>query len=216
MVTPAPAPAAILWYIADPMCSWCWGFSPVIEAIRDEYADRLEIALILGGLRPGTSEAVTPEFRTEILEHWRHVHDATGQPFQFDGAMPEGFVYDTEPPSRAVIAVSEIDPEATFAMFRAVQQAFYAEQRDVTLGNVLGQLAADLRIEATAFAECFDSNTVRDKTQAHFQLARQMGVRGFPTVLLQKAEAYRLLTYGYRPLDDLRPDIDRWLADLPE
>jgi len=42
----------ILWYFADPMCSWCWGFSPVIETLRDEYRERMKTALVLGGLRP--------------------------------------------------------------------------------------------------------------------------------------------------------------------
>ena len=27
----------ILWYFADPMCSWCWGFSPVISEIKKSY-----------------------------------------------------------------------------------------------------------------------------------------------------------------------------------
>ncbi len=26
-----------LVYVADPMCSWCWGFSPVIDAIRERF-----------------------------------------------------------------------------------------------------------------------------------------------------------------------------------
>ncbi|MDH5427723.1 MAG: DsbA family protein, partial [Nitrospirota bacterium] len=26
-----------LIYVADPMCSWCWGFSPVLEEIRRLY-----------------------------------------------------------------------------------------------------------------------------------------------------------------------------------
>ncbi|MBI3570502.1 MAG: DsbA family protein, partial [Gammaproteobacteria bacterium] len=107
----------VLWYFADPMCSWCWGFTPAISAIKESYSDRLKIALMLGGLRPGTTEPVTPKFREETLHHWRDVQRMTGQPFAFEDAMPEGFVYDTEPASRAVIAVAGIDPEATFPYF---------------------------------------------------------------------------------------------------
>ena len=85
----------ILWYFADPMCSWCWGFSPVVEALREEYRPRLKIALVMGGLRPGTTEAISASSRDDILHHWRQVHERSGQPFHFEGAMPEGFVYDT-------------------------------------------------------------------------------------------------------------------------
>ena len=99
-------PSRILWYFADPMCSWCWGFAPVISAIKEAYADRLKGALVLCGLRPGTTEPMTAALREEILHHWHEVHRRTGQPFIFDDAMPAGFVYDTEPPSRAVVAVA--------------------------------------------------------------------------------------------------------------
>lgn len=107
-----------LWYVADPMCSWCWGFSPVIEAIRREYGSRFEVELLLGGLRPGTQHPMPSAQREQILHHWRAVQQQTAQPFRFEGAMPEGFVYDTEPASRAVIAVSLINREAIFSFSR--------------------------------------------------------------------------------------------------
>ena len=97
-------PSRTLWYFADPMCSWCWGFSPVISVIKDVYADRLKVALLLGGLRPGTTEPMTAALREEILHHWQAVQRRTGQPFLFENAMPAGCVYDTEPPSRAEVA----------------------------------------------------------------------------------------------------------------
>lgn len=77
-----------LWYLADPMCSWCWGFAPVIDMIRDDYSDQLSTELLLGGLRPGTKLPMEPSQREEILNHWHAVHRKTGQLFLFEGAMP--------------------------------------------------------------------------------------------------------------------------------
>ena len=127
-----------LLYIADPMCSWCWGFSPVIEKIRDEYSDRLKLELLMGGLRPGTKNPMPPAQRQEILHHWEAVNRMTGQPFRFEGALPEGFIYDTEPASRGAVAASVINAESVFPFFKAVQSAFYAEQQNVTSAVVLG------------------------------------------------------------------------------
>jgi putative protein-disulfide isomerase len=205
-------PQRILWYFADPMCSWCWGFAPVMSSIRDAYADRVKIALMLGGLRPGTTEPMTPKGREEILQHWRDVHRMTGQPFAFEGALPGGFVYDTEPPSRAVIAVGEINAGAVFPYFKSVQEAFYAHRRNVVQADTLVALAQDHNIESTAFLDRFNSDDIRKKTQTHFQIARQSGVRGFPTVVLQDGTTGTLLTHGYRPFAELQPAIDRWLA----
>lgn len=201
-----------LWYFADPMCSWCWGFSPVIEAIRQAYRERAKLALVLGGLRPGTREAMSPSQREEILHHWHAVHERTGQPFAFDGALPGGFVYDTEPASRAVVAVSTLRPDHTFDMFRSVQQAFYVGQQDVTRDEVLAALAARQGIDARHFLDALHSESVRQTTLAHFRQARDWGVRGFPTLILQTESAYRLLTSGWQSFAELEPTIERALA----
>jgi len=202
----------VLWYFADPMCSWCWGFAPVMTAIKETYSDRFRIASVLGGLRPGTNEPVTSQFRDEVLHHWRDVQRMTGQPFAFEGAMPDGFVYDTEPASRAVITVSEFDPETTFPYFKSVQAAFYAQRQDITQAHTLATLAEPYDVKPQQFLERFNSEEARTRTLKHFEVTWQSGVRGFPTAVLQNESGHRLLTNGYRPFEELRPQIEAWLA----
>ncbi len=202
----------LLWYFADPMCSWCWGFTPVIEAVREACRPRLKIALVLGGLRSDTAPQ-TPAQRDEILHHWRAVHARSGQPFRFEGAMPEGFVYDTEPPSRAVLAAGSLDAEQTFPMYKAIQSAFYAEGRDVTQTGILVDLATGLRLGRDAFLQAFESEAMRSKTQSHFQQARQVGVRGFPTLILQQGDKLHLITHGWQPLAEIRAALDARLDE---
>jgi putative protein-disulfide isomerase len=201
----------ILWYFADPMCSWCWGFSPVIETLRDDYRERMKIALVLGGLRPGTSTPMTAAGREEILHHWHQVHERTGQPFRFESALPDGFVYDTEPASRAVVTVGRLDPAQIFPMFKAIQTAFYAAGRDVTQPAVLAELAAGLDVDGAAFLQAFDSDDARAKTQAHFRQARQAGVHGFPTLILQQDAQLQPVSNGCQPLETVREAIERCL-----
>ena len=126
--------------------------------------------------------------------------------------MPEGFIYDTEPPSRAVIAVADINPEAIFPYFKSVQEAFYARGQNVVQADTLVALAQHHNIEPATFLDRFDSEDIREKTRTHFQVARQSGVRGFPTVVLQDGTTGTLLTNGYRPFEELQPTIDQWLA----
>lgn len=202
----------ILWYFADPMCSWCWGFSPVIEALREAYHDRMKIALVLGGLRPGETTPMTTTMREDILHHWHTVHFRTGQPFHFEHALPDGFVYDTEPACRAVIAVGGVDPTHIFPLFKAIQTAFYAEGRDVTRPGILAEVAARLGIDAATFLRAFDSDEARAKTQAHFRQARQAGVSGFPTLILQQGEQLHPISNGCLPLDTVREAIERHLS----
>ncbi|MDQ3185826.1 MAG: DsbA family protein [Pseudomonadota bacterium] len=200
-----------LWYIADPMCSWCWGFMPVIETIRHEYGGRLKVELLLGGLRPGTKDPMPSTQREEILRHWRTVQRMTGQPFRLEGAMPEGFIYDTEPASRGVVAVSIINSKVIFPFFKAVQSAFYIEQQDVTSAVTLMQLAASVGLDAQRFLGVFESDTAKKRTLDHFNKARQWGVQGFPAVVMQNASDYIPLATGYRSFKELRPQLDEWL-----
>jgi putative protein-disulfide isomerase len=203
--------APILWYFADPMCSWCWGFSPVIEALRDGYRDRVRLALVLGGLRHETAP-MTAAQRDEILHHWHAVQQRTGQPFRFDDALPPGFVYDTEPACRAVATVGGLAPALTFPMFRAIQSAFYAEGRDVTRPGVLADLATGIGVDAAAFQRDFASDAARARTQAHFLQARRAGINGFPALILQRDAQLTPISRGCQPLDAVRAALDAALS----
>lgn len=202
---------ATLFYFADPMCSWCWGFSPVIEAMVQAFPT-LPVSLIMGGLRAGNASPTTPAFRDEILHHWHEVHARTGQSFSFDQALPDGFIYDTEPACRAVVTLIGLNRPAALAYFRLVQKAFYAEHADVTGIDTLSRLATNFGIDTDDFRQHFESEAVRAKTRRHFAFAQQVGVRGFPTVVLGDDRGYRLLTRGYQPFDVLRPLVEEWMA----
>jgi putative protein-disulfide isomerase len=152
--------------------------------------------------------------RGEILQHWYAVQRRTGQPFRFDAALPLGFVYDTEPACRAVVSMISLERRAAFAYFRALQRAFYAEQQDITRGDVLAGIAREFAIEEDSFRVRWGSDEMRARTRRHFAFAREVGVRGFPTIILGDQRGYRLLTHGYQPFDALRREIEDWLTGV--
>jgi len=201
----------ILWYFADPMCSWCWGFSPVITQIKETYSDQLQIALNLGGLRPGTTEAITEETRNEILHHWHEVHKLSNQEFTFDNAMPNGFIYDTEPASRALVAFGKLDTENTLALFHDIQYAFYVEQRDVTQHEILSDLISKYKIDKSKFIAEFESEETKKQTQQHFKNSSQAGVMGFPTLVFQHDKNHQFLSRGYATYDKIKQQINSLL-----
>lgn len=201
----------ILWYIADPMCSWCWGFMPVMERIHDTYRGRLRLEIVVGGLRPGTKEPMPAGQRDEILHHWHTVHRTTGQPFRFEGALREGFIYDTEPACRAIVAAGMVDRDTAFALFGAIQSAFYAGQHDVTDPAVLTDLAVEVELDAARFRQLFTSDEVKIKTTEQFGQAQRWGVRGFPTVIGQSRKNDTLLTAGYCSFEIFQSRLDAWL-----
>ena len=203
-------------YIADPMCSWCWGFSPVITALRSKYADTLEFRLIVGGLRVGTPDPLPEHFKKEVLHHWHQVHDLTGQPFCFDFNLPEGFRYDTEPACRATVTVRTLKPESGFEYFEALHEAFYVDNRDLTNSEILAELAEPFGVDREAFLETFSEKETKRATFEDFGTSYGYGVQGFPTAILNDTRGPALLTIGYQHLEHLVPSVEKWLAQGAE
>ena len=42
-----------LLHVANPMCSWCWGFASVIAGVAERHADAARVTLALGSLGRG-------------------------------------------------------------------------------------------------------------------------------------------------------------------
>lgn len=206
-------PRPLLLYCADPMCSWCWGFSPVLAQLAARYREQLTVVPLMGGLRAGNTVPIDTRLREEILQHWRAVHASSRQPFAFDGALPDGFVYDTEPPCRALVTVQDLAPDESLRFLHRLQQAFYVEQQPISRSEVLARLAVGASVDRAMFGAHFRSEAMRMRTRGHFRLTRALGVRGFPTVWMVDAQRVQLLTRGYRPLEQLTPLVDAWLGD---
>jgi len=209
-----PGPGKHLVFFGDPMCSWCWGFAPVLERVHEYLHERVgsaELHVVMGGLRPGTREPWDDKLRDYIADHWRHVQNATGQPFDFTRFDDETFIYDTEPACRAVVAARALAPERTLAVYHAVQRAFHAEGGDVTDAGVLADIAHSQGLDRDAFAALFAGAEAADLLAFDFRRTRAFGVTGFPTLLCAEDGQYGYLALGYRPFDALAPLLEEWL-----
>lgn len=199
-------------YVGDPMCSWCYGFAPVLDRLARAHARDFDLIVVVGGLRPGTVEPMDARMREFLEHHWDEVARRSGQPFCKDLLARPDFVYDTEPACRAVVTARMLAPEKTFAFFSAVQHAFYADNRDTGQLQTYLDLCGGLGIDARAFGEVFEGEEAYRLTQEDFQLTQDMGVRGFPTVLSEREERYGLLANGYVAAEELEAALERFCS----
>jgi putative protein-disulfide isomerase len=198
-----------LIYFADPMCSWCYGFGPALEAFLARQPG-LRLDVVMGGLRAGHREPMTPAFRDMIAGHWDLVRKESGRPFTSAALERPGFVYDTEPACRAVVTVRTLAPEKALAYFHRVQSAFYAEGHDVTAPAVLAELAEGEGLDRAAFLAAFASDKARAETELDFSTAHEMGVTGFPTIAVgYPSKQFFLLASGFTPGDVLDERLAR-------
>ena len=211
-----------LIYVADPMCSWCYGFGPELDALLDALPDaRLDI--VLGGLRAGNTEPLDVARKAAILTHWQHVEQASGLPFSRAGMERPGFIYDTEPACRAVVAArllgTDLDLPWRIALdvFHAIQHAFYAEGRDVTDLQVLAQIAvaaladagglAGQPIGSASFLDLLRTDSTIAQTRQDFSQVQRWGIQGFPALLIEHRAALHLISSGYAKTAVLRERI---------
>ncbi len=201
-----------LLYFADPMCSWCWGFAPVMEKIRDRAKGAATLQIFVGGLRPFTDHVMSDKDKSYVRNHWDHVAEASGQPFDYAFFDRDGFTYDTEPACRAVVAVRRIDPELAPRMLDRLHKAFYAENQDTTDPDVLADLAHEIGVARGDFQIAFEDDATKQETLADFDYAQRSQITGFPT-LVGVAEGSQpvALTIGFRPWERIEPAIDAWL-----
>lgn len=200
-------------YFADPMCSWCYGFGPVVAQMVTRFEGRLGLRVVMGGLRSGNTQPMRDKDTEYIRGAWKQVHEASGRPFNpafFDRAS---FTYDTEPGCRAVVAMRRLASQNTLPFLDRVSAAFYAGNRDVTDEAVLADIGAEAGLDREAFLVELTSVATRNETAQDFLTAKQSGVEGFPLLAAgSEGGGYALVTHGFRPIDGLAEAVEAWLA----
>ena len=190
------------------MCSWCWGISEVIEQLRNRYQSQMRFKLVLGGLRPGETEPLNDNQVAFLDNRWREVAAATGQPFNHSILQNRSFVYDTEPPSRAVRTADALQPGIAFPFFQAIQEAFYVHNKDTNNWQTYVDLCPQFGIQTSEFLPMYLSGGMFAATQEDFRLAVRLGVTSFPSVLMRIGKEYDQISMGYASFQDLCHEID--------
>jgi len=199
-------------YVGDPMCSWCWGFSPVLQKIVAQYGEAAPMRLVVGGLHAFDTDPMNDEYKARIKHHWEQVAEATGQPFNYAFFDRDGFVLDTEPACRASVVVRNLKPEALLSFYERIHKGYYVEDTDTTKLETFIEYAAKEGIDTAAFTEAFESDVAKQETIGDFTWCQQSGVTGFPTVVLREDDTLAALSVGYQPFDALQPILDAWVS----
>jgi putative protein-disulfide isomerase len=205
--------------VADPMCSWCYGFGKEMSALQQRHP-QMSLEIILGGLLAGNTDLLDEAGKRFRLTHWAKVEQASGLPFNREGLMARtNFVYDTEPVCRAVVTARILAPTADLlTIFRAFQHAFYVDALDTTNGVVLAKVGAEalgnagLLVTSEEFLTVWLKKSTIEAAAADFAKARAMGVTSFPTLLLDQGGTMRRVGAGYASVESLEQDLSALLA----
>ncbi|NOR51228.1 MAG: DsbA family protein, partial [Gammaproteobacteria bacterium] len=74
-----------LYYIHDPMCSWCYAFREGWQKITKHFAGQLQPVRLLGGLAADSDQPMDEATRKMVQSSWRRIEQSvTGIQFNFD------------------------------------------------------------------------------------------------------------------------------------
>jgi len=184
-----------LYYIHDPMCSWCWGFRKVRDEVFDALKEQVKIEYVLGGLAPDSKTIMPTEMQLSIRSNWQRIQqEITGTEFNYDfwtKCQPRRSTY---PACRAIIAagmqpLASKQEQSEKEMLLAIQQAYYLYAENPSELTILCKLAENIGLDAEQFLADIQSEACQQKLVQQLEFCRKMGVYSFPSLLIKRPEA---------------------------
>ena len=208
-----------VYYCYDAYCGWCYGFSPVITRIAEEYKDSVAFDVLSGGMILTEQPRHFGPMARYIQTAYKRVEELTGVKFGDDFLWhvfhPEetDWYPDSTKPAIALCVFKDYYPDKAVSAAADLQYALNYEGRDLTDDEAYRQLLHKYNIPEADFYAKLKSEAYKEKAHDEFALVKQLQVNGFPAVLLQLADAkFYLLAHGYTDYDTLKERMDKALT----
>lgn len=208
------------YYCYDAYCGWCYGFSPVIKKIYEEYKDRLPFEVLSGGMVISEDPKPISVTAGYILNAYKTVEDLTGIKFGEDYLWhiknPElsDWFPNSEKPAIALCIFKEFYEERQVEFAADLQYALHYEGRDLCDDEAYRHLLEKYSIQPETFYAKLKSEEYKEKAYYEFALCKQLQVTGYPQVLIQTGETnFYLMAKGYTTYEDLKERIENILKE---
>ena len=209
-----------LIYCYDAYCGWCYGFSPVMKSIAEEYADKFYIEVLSGGMIIGEQVRPISFIASYIKTAYKRVEELTGIKFGEDFLWhinhPEDSDWhmNSEKPAIALCIFKEYFPDRQVEFATDLQYALNYEGRDLDDDEAYRHLMKKYSIQPEAFYAKLKNGDYKDQAHYEFALCKHLQVEGFPQVFIQLSESkFHLVDKGYSNFDDFKERIDKVLTE---
>ncbi|MES2430386.1 MAG: DsbA family protein [Bacteroidota bacterium] len=210
----------ILIYCYDAYCGWCYGFSPVMLKIAEDYKDVLDIEVLSGGMMLGENKMPIEKIGPFIQSAHKRVEELTGIKFGDDflwhvnNPDKSDWVMNSEKPAIALCIFKEIFPDNQLAFASDLQYALNFEGRDLDDDEAYRHLLEKYKIGAETFYSKLKNEEYKEKAYYEFALCKQLQADAFPQVLLQISDTkFYLVAKGFTSYDDIHLRIENILKE---
>lgn len=202
---------ATLYYIHDPMCSWCWAFRPALNQLIQSLPQSVQVKKLLGGLAPDTDEPMPQAMRQRLEETWKRIEQSVpGTRFNFDFWKSNTPRRATYPACRAMIAADEQGKGE--AMLEAIQNAYYKQARNPSDNTTLIELAGEIGLDEKAFSHALSAPGTQAKLEQEIAASEALGVDSYPSLVLEIGASRWPVSIDYTRAEEMLDTIE-WLIE---
>lgn len=196
-VQPNSKPIKVI-YFTDPICSSCWGIEPQLRKLKLEYGSNLEIEYRMGGLLPDWSyNSGGISKPSDVAHHWDEVSAFYDMPIDGDVWL-EDPLDSSYPPSIAFKAAQLQDNEKAILFLREVREMVFLKKKNIARWEYIATAAGNVGLDVERLKVDFE-----DQAKARFEedlkVARDYGVRGFPTMFFEGSDGEKEVVKGTKP-----------------
>lgn len=213
----APKKTIDLYYVTDPICSHCWALEPVLRKFVHQYGHYFNMHTLMGGLLEKWGDGPVDPANgisgpSDVAGHWREVGEHSRMPIDgtvwYDNPITSSFI-----PSRVYKVIQKNHPELANTFLRRAREELFAFNKNIAQDDVLVGIINQVGLDGEAIVN--QSKLPEADTALHedFQLVRQLGVRGFPTIVMMNEEQKGVRIVGARALQDYENALQRLLPD---
>lgn len=203
----------VLYYIHDPMCSWCWAMAPVLRKLIRKIPEEIVFQKLLGGLAPDTDEPMSDDLKEMVQSSWRRIlQHVPGTELNFDFWTTCAPRRSTYAACRAVIAARMQGDAHADTMNTAIQRAYYTQARNPSDKSTLTELAEEIGLDVERFRAALQSDDVHRQLAAEIAQARDMDVESFPALVFKDRRGIRPIPIDYTDASPMLAAIESALA----
>ena len=185
-------------YFTDPICSSCWGIEPQLKRLKLEYGEYIHIEYFMGGLLPDWSYNNGGISKpSDVAHHWDEVSKYYEMPIDGDLWL-EDPLNSSYPPSIAFKAAQMQDEAKALLFIRKIREMVFLEKKNITKWEHLSNAALLCGLDTMKLKFDYE-NKAKENFQNDLTLSKNLGIRGFPTLIFVDDSNTQVKVYGVKP-----------------
>jgi putative protein-disulfide isomerase len=188
-----------LYYVHDPMCSWCYAFKSVLKKLRQKLPSTIHFQTVIGGLAADSKEVMPEATQKMVQQAWHRIEKTCPEiKFNFEFWHKTTPIRSTYPACRALLAAKQQGLEFEAMMLAAIQTAYYQQAQNPALDETLFACAQQIGLQVSQFKQDYASAFIEQQLQAELQLTQKLKVSSFPSLRLELGTSIWPIAIDYR------------------